>query len=66
MEVSLDTAQEVFKHNAFKLHYLSRLPAGAAITLYRLADFVDLCLGPHLPHSGAVSLSAARVHKSTS
>lgn len=58
VEVSLETAQEVFQHNAFKLHYLSRLPVGAAITLYRLADFVDLCLGPHLPNSGGVSLSS--------
>ena len=28
--------------------------AGAAVSLYHTADFVDLCRGPHLPHAGKV------------
>ncbi|MBM4017230.1 MAG: threonine--tRNA ligase [Planctomycetes bacterium] len=28
-------------------------PSGA-VTLYRTADFVDLCRGPHLPHAGRI------------
>jgi threonyl-tRNA synthetase len=28
--------------------------AGAAVSLYHTADFVDLCRGPHVPHAGKV------------
>ena len=28
--------------------------AGETVSLYRLADFVDLCRGPHVPHAGKI------------
>lgn len=38
----------------FKLSRLADVPEGAAISFYRCGDFVDLCRGPHVDHSGAV------------
>ena len=29
-------------------------PSPGAVTLYRSADFVDLCRGPHIPHAGKI------------
>ncbi|TPX60314.1 threonine---tRNA ligase [Powellomyces hirtus] len=45
-------AEHMFIHNPFKLHFLSRIPPDAPVTLYRCGDFIDLCRGPHVPHTG--------------
>ncbi len=37
---------------AYKAEYISEIPAGEEISLYRQGDFVDLCVGPHLPSTG--------------
>jgi threonyl-tRNA synthetase len=61
MEVSRRTARSFFADNPFKLQMLSRIPTGEPVTLYRNGPFVDLCRGPHLPHTGrikAVELTA--------
>ena len=61
MEVSRATAAEVFADNPFKLQMLARIPPTEAVTLYRNGPFVDMCRGPHLPHTGrikAVELTA--------
>ena len=52
LEVTREFARTMFADNRFKLEMLDRIPAGEAVTLYRCGDFVDLCRGPHLPHSG--------------
>src|SRR5437764_3816626 len=36
----------------YKAEYISQIPQGEEISLYRQGDFVDLCLGPHLPSTG--------------
>lgn len=36
----------------FKVELIEDLPEDAAISSYRQAEFVDLCAGPHLPHTG--------------
>jgi len=38
----------------YKLERLSDIPAGEPISFYRCGDFVDLCRGPHVEHSGQV------------
>jgi len=61
MEVSRRMARSLFADNPFKLQMLSRIPPGEPVTLYRNGPFVDLCRGPHLPHTGrikAVELTA--------
>lgn len=40
-------------HNRFKQEIVGDIEArGEPITLYRHGDFVDLCRGPHVPHTG--------------
>ena len=36
----------------FKLERLADIPEGETISFYRCGDFVDLCRGPHLEHTG--------------
>jgi threonyl-tRNA synthetase len=36
----------------YKAEYIGEIPADAEISLYRQGDFVDLCVGPHLPSTG--------------
>jgi threonyl-tRNA synthetase len=52
LEVDRAVAMAIFAYSPLKERFLERLPSDARITLYRLGDLVDLCRGPHLPHSG--------------
>jgi threonyl-tRNA synthetase len=36
----------------YKAEYIGEIAQGEEISLYRQGDFVDLCLGPHLPSTG--------------
>ncbi len=36
----------------YKAEHIETLPADAEITIYRQGDWLDLCLGPHLPSTG--------------
>ena len=36
----------------YKAEIIEALPSDEEITLYRQGDFIDLCLGPHLPSTG--------------
>jgi threonyl-tRNA synthetase len=36
----------------YKAEYIGEIPQGEEISLYRQGDFVDLCVGPHLPSTG--------------
>ncbi len=38
----------------FKLERLADIPEGSAITFYRTGDFVDLCRGSHVAHTGEI------------
>jgi threonyl-tRNA synthetase len=39
---------------SYKAEYIGEIPEGAEISLYRQGDFVDLCVGPHLPSTGCL------------
>src|SRR5271166_1417650 len=39
---------------AYKAEYIGEIPEGEEISLYRQGDFVDLCVGPHLPSTGCL------------
>src|SRR5215472_10494646 len=49
-----DAATSFFRAigETYKAEYISEIPEGEEITLYRQGDFVDLCVGPHLPSTG--------------
>jgi len=36
----------------YKAEWIKEIPAGEPISLYRQGNFVDLCVGPHLPSTG--------------
>ena len=40
------------KGEIYKAEIIRDLPASEEISLYRQGDFIDLCLGPHLPSTG--------------
>lgn len=56
-------ARDMFRDNVFKLRMLERIPEGEDVTVYRCGDFVDLCRGPHVPHTGV--FKTLRVFKSS-
>lgn len=55
IEVSRDEAVRLFSEmgESYKVELAQELEDGT-ITLYRNGDFVDLCRGPHIPHTGLV------------
>jgi threonyl-tRNA synthetase len=55
-EVSREEARKIFSDQgeSYKLELLEAIPAGEKVSLYRHANFVDLCRGPHVPSTGRV------------
>jgi threonyl-tRNA synthetase len=49
-----DAAVTFFREigESYKAEYIGEIPEGEEISLYRQGDFVDLCIGPHLPSTG--------------
>jgi threonyl-tRNA synthetase len=56
MTVSKEFALKIFAYNKFKKQIISSIPENSEITLYRSGDFVDLCRGPHLQHTGKIKV----------
>ncbi|CAG8745946.1 2586_t:CDS:2, partial [Acaulospora morrowiae] len=54
MLVTKEVATEFFSTNPFKLHYITQVPENKLISLYRCGPFIDLCRGPHIPHTGFI------------
>ncbi|KAL0235466.1 hypothetical protein GEMRC1_002048 [Eukaryota sp. GEM-RC1] len=51
---------ELFADNPFKLEIINeQIKDHEVITIYRCGSFVDLCRGPHLPHTGYVKAFSA-------
>ena len=44
-----------FENNEYKQELINELPEGEAISFYEQEGFVDLCAGPHLMSTGAIS-----------
>jgi len=54
-QFSAQEAKEMFKDNPYKIEMIEDLEnINEPLTYYSLADFKDLCRGPHLKHSGKV------------
>lgn len=55
-ELSRDAAKALFSglNQTYKLERLDDIPEGEAVTIYRCGDFVDLCRGPHMEHTGQI------------
>jgi len=50
-----EEALKLFKHNVFKTELIKNKVGDNSLTsAYRCGDFIDLCMGPHLPDTGKV------------
>ena len=56
LEVSREEAVKTLTElgQTFKLHRLADIPEGESITFYRCGEFIDLCRGPHVEHTGEI------------
>lgn len=45
----------MFQYNKYKVHLIqNKIPDGTSTTVYRCGPMVDLCVGPHVPHTGRI------------
>lgn len=51
--VSKEEALKIFADNPFKLELINEL-VDQEISLYQNGKFIDLCRGPHIPHTGMI------------
>ena len=53
-----DKAVEFFKGEGelYKAEIIASIPAEQEVSLYRQADFIDLCRGPHVPDTGKLKV----------
>ncbi|KAH8916595.1 threonyl-tRNA synthetase [Atractiella rhizophila] len=57
---------DLFGYNKFKVHLIKdKIPDGSSTTVYRCGPMIDLCRGPHIPHTGRIN-SFAVVKSSSS
>lgn len=53
VELTKEEALEMFHYNPFKCAIIrDKVPDGGSCTAYRCGPLIDLCRGPHLPHTG--------------
>lgn len=55
-ELTKAEAMEIFARmgETYKLEILSEIPDTEVISSYQQGDFIDLCRGPHIPHTGKI------------
>ncbi|KAG0246482.1 hypothetical protein B0O80DRAFT_416070 [Mortierella sp. GBAus27b] len=59
LEVKKEDLLEMFKHNQYKVQLInSKIPDGTSTTVYRCGPLIDLCRGPHVPHTGRIKAFA--------
>lgn len=53
--VSKEDLKKMFHYNKYKLALIdSKIPDGTSTTVYRCGPLIDLCRGPHIPHTGRI------------
>lgn len=62
-EVTADEARDLFRNNPYKLELIEEIAADpeAPLTVYQQDSFVDLCRGPHVPHTGYIKANALKL-----
>ncbi len=53
-EVSKQEALELFKDNFYKEEIIKGLDENATISTYKQGDYLELCVGPHVPSTGYI------------
>jgi threonyl-tRNA synthetase len=55
LDLDKDTLLEMFKYSKYKVHFIKdKIPDGGSTTVYRCGPLIDLCTGPHIPHTGRI------------
>lgn len=53
--VTKEEALELFQYSPFKTALIrTKVPDNSRTTVYRNGDLIDLCMGPHVPHTGKI------------
>jgi threonyl-tRNA synthetase len=61
-----EEALEMFADNVFKTQIITtKIPNGGKTTAYRCGPLIDLCRGPHVPHTGKIKSFAVTRTSST-
>ena len=61
--VSKDEALDLFSYNRFKSYLIEKkVPNDAMTSVYKIGDFIDLCTGPHIQHTGLAKGFAVTKH----
>ncbi|EDK45731.1 threonyl-tRNA synthetase [Lodderomyces elongisporus NRRL YB-4239] len=65
LEMTKEDLLKMFAYNKYKVKFISdKIPDGTSSTVYRCGPLIDLCAGPHIPHSGKIK--AFKVLKNSS
>ncbi|KAL9090968.1 MAG: hypothetical protein Q9159_001711 [Coniocarpon cinnabarinum] len=55
LELTKEELLEMFQSNKYKQHIIKdKIPDGTSTTVYRCGPLIDLCRGPHVPHTGRI------------
>ena len=55
LDLDKDTLLEMFKYSKYKVHFIKdKISDGGSTTVYRCGPLIDLCTGPHIPHTGKI------------
>ncbi|KAK4983167.1 threonyl-tRNA synthetase [Elasticomyces elasticus] len=55
LTLSKNDLLEMFSYNKYKQHIIKdKIPDGTSTTVYRCGPLIDLCRGPHVPHTGRI------------
>jgi threonyl-tRNA synthetase len=55
LDLDKNTLLEMFKYSKYKVHFIKdKIPDGGSTTVYRCGPLIDLCTGPHIPHTGRI------------
>ncbi|KAL1670281.1 hypothetical protein GGF50DRAFT_94427 [Schizophyllum commune] len=53
--VSKENLLKMFNYNKYKQYLIqTKIPDGESTTVYRCGPMIDLCVGPHIPHTGRI------------
>ena len=59
LDLDKDTLLKMFKYSPYKVHFIKdKIPDGGSTTVYRCGPLIDLCTGPHIPHTGKIKAFA--------
>ena len=64
--ITKEEGLDLFADNPFKCSILkTKVPDGSRTTVYKCGDLIDLCRGPHVPHTGKIKAFCATRHSAT-